>query len=239
MAADEKSLYQKVNDYFYEDKVYGITNAYEVDNYKILPLQKSYNFIYFAWQQENELFEDISDDPAIGKSVRQNGLKFHVSIPEWDQDLYNRSFDLLIPLLMKQGVDFKFLKSGHKMSDQKGQAGKDITIYASARPDKNLGEWEKLIYDITIALVQSKIQPGYKVVNNAKKEYLIDGCNYISYRYENETTKKRIRPNPDPITKFKINIPNQMLPTLYQNAEEGTFSQRVLEAQASQRPQHT
>lgn len=236
MAADEKTVYQLVNDYFRDPKNRKLLSKYMLNqyNYRTSRTIDSEKFIYFQMEDETELFEDTDEDtkkrdPKIGKIVCDYGLKFHVSIPEWDDELYKKSFDLLLPLLMGQQVEFKFLRSEFKMSEQTGQAGKDITIYANMTPQKSLEDWTDLIIRITTILVENDIPPGYAVEGTSTKpQFKIKGCNYVTYRYEDEAHGTHKRPKPDPVTSIRIEVQGQENPRPYinQNARDSSTIER-------------
>jgi hypothetical protein len=143
--------------------------------------------------------EDLSNPPVPseqGTIFEKHGLKLHISLPEWDFQLYAQAHNILIPLLLKERVNFKILRrfsvDSHGkdctnfMSQQQGQAGKDITIYVNLNPEKTREEWRDLCIKVTQTLVTNNIPPGYQVKSLTKPEVQIPGSNYLSYRYEVE-----------------------------------------------------
>jgi hypothetical protein len=227
MAANESTIYQCVNDYFKEKRSRMDKFKLNEYSYRASLTIDSDNFIYFSMESEIDLFDNVEviKDSRIGQMVCDYGLKFHVSIPEWSDELYNKGFDLLLPFLMEQKVEFKILKSNLKMSDQTGQAGKDITIYANATPEKSLENWTDLITGITTILVKNGVPPGYLSEGvKQKPESRITGCNYITYRYEKERNKKNVRLKTDPVASIKIEVPDQEKPKCYVRQDESPQS---------------
>ena len=205
MAANDKTIYDLVTEYFPVGKDLNLEDKYIIQehNYKAAIASEARAFINLSRGVNVEIDSPPRERSAFGKYIAPCTLKFHVSIPEDEEILQKNAFDLLIPILMEHGVNFKFLKKGLKMSAERGQAGKDITIFANTRLDKTMSDWQKLITEITTVLVANNIPPGYQVEGDAEKpEYKIQGCNYVTYRYE--------RPKPvDPIKKMQIDVPNQ------------------------------
>lgn len=220
MAAEKKSIYKEANEYFEKKE----NCNYKYQNYMVIhssALNKG--FIFFNPYDETELEDKSLDEKAksseFGETAKSYGLKFHVSIPEWDRNLYKKGFDLLIPILMDAKVDFKFLKSNLSMSTQTGQAGKDITIYANMTPEKSFEDWQELINTMTETLVKNGVPPGYEVKSTKiKPEFKIKGCNYVTYRYENESKPSSVcrkRPKPDIVKLMEVTVKNQEKPILY------------------------
>lgn len=212
MSASDSALptYKEISLKFYERQRYDEEKAIQCENYQIFPMAgDAMDFIYFAAQPfyitpvKKERY-----DPKVGKSFREHGLKFHITLPEMDRELFNKECNILIPLLMSHGVDFKILKEHLRMSDDPDQAGKDVTIYASYRPDKSLADWKNIIKEITVTLVENHIPPGYLVESTFKKpEYGIEGCHYVSYRYEINNNPKT--PKKDFLKKVYIDVEGQ------------------------------
>ncbi len=213
MAADEKTIYDLVTEYFVVDKDYDVNDTIDIPpNYKANVLPKNKDFIYIGVKRTKDLSQDspTRERSNFGKVAGRHVLKFHISIPEDNEILHKRAVDVLMPILMKQGVNFKFLKKGLKMSEIEGeeeQAGRDITIYTNTTLDKKLDDWTRFITEITTALVQHQIPPGYCVTG--KGEHEINGCNYVTYRYE------RGDPPKDPVQIIHIDVPNQIMSTQY------------------------
>lgn len=216
MAANDKTIYDLVTERFPNGKDFGLEDVYVIQehNYKAAIASEARSFINLSRGTNVEIDSPPRSRSSFGQYIAPCTLKFHVSIPEDDEILQKKAFDLLIPILMEHGVNFKFLKKGLKMSVEREQAGKDITIFANTRLDKTMGDWQKLITEITTVLVANNIPPGYQVEGDVEKpEYKIQGCNYVTYRYE--------RPKPrDPIEKMQIDVPNQKEASHYMDFKE-------------------
>jgi len=216
MAADDKTIYELVTEHFSVDKDLDLLDVYIIQghNYKAAIAPKAPNFINISRGTDVEKDSRPRERSKFGQYVAPCTLKFHVSIPEDEEILRKKAFDLLIPILIGHGVNFKFLKKGLKMSAESGQAGKDITIFANTRLDKKTEDWQKLITEITAVLVTNNIPPGYQVEGDVEKpEQKIQGCNYVTYRYE--------RPKPvDPLKNMKIDVPNQKEASPYMALKE-------------------
>ena len=213
MAADEKTIYEDITDHFFVGKKYDMNDVIDVQpNYRASILGENKDFIYLGVKKTKNILEDSPPlhRSELGQLAVKHELKFHISIPEDDEALHKRAIDVLIPVLMKHHVNFKFLKKGLKMTDVEGeeqQAGRDITIYAKNSPDKELKDWTALTTEITEFLVKNDIPPGYLVTGKGERK--ITGCNYVTYRYEKRT------PRDDPIKSMVINIPCQKAPEQY------------------------
>lgn len=53
-----------------------------------------------------------------------------------------------------------------------------------------------------------------------KPQYKIKGCNYVTYRYEDEATGTHKRPKPDPVTSIRIEVQGQENPRPYISQNE-------------------
>lgn len=194
------SLYEKANSKFKENKTYSFKEAIQEGNFLIQPLTQNKKFIGIT----NMFREDDVEKTKEGEIFYKSGLKFHISLPEWDSNLYQKGCDIIVDTLMAYGVDSKFIKSGYKMSDDPQQAGKDVTAYARYSPEKSIVEWNEVLNSITQKLVDAKIPPGYRVSGSmGKNEKIIEGSNYITYRYEKK------QPKIDPGTEFKVTVGGQ------------------------------
>ncbi len=233
MAAEKKTIYDLATERFpaneYRDPLKDIWDVPGY-NYRVSVPADATNFINFAKGNSQELEEmlltaDESDDTPperseFGEFAIKNRLKFHVSIPE-EAPLQKKAFDIIIPVLMRHEVNFKFLRKPLKMSDTLGQAGKDVTIFTNTRGDKTVKEWGALIHEITEALVKNNVPPGYKVNLNLREEpeNRIEGCHYVTYRYE-KIKNRRNWPNPDLVDDIVITVENQQEPQNPPNSQK-------------------
>lgn len=97
---------------------------------------------------------------------------------------------------------------------------------------------------MTEKLVAAEIPPGYRPPGTSKKpERMLNGCNYITYRYLDEDGRikrlkggerekilalldddMQIKEKDDPISKLKITVANQVdIPTWEDKAEKSIF----------------
>ncbi len=133
--------------------------------------------------------EDSSGEPSKeGNIFKEYGLKFHISLPEFNLPMYKRGWDIVRNTLFYHKVQsFKVIMPGKKMSDEVGQEGKDVTVYIDAEPNRTTAEWKIVLEDITNRLAQDGISPGYRPLGTSDKpEKPIRGTNYVTYRYEND-----------------------------------------------------
>ncbi len=120
-----------------------------------------------------------------GEFFKNNKLKFHIGLPENDEPMFEKGWNITKDILMNNNVGFfKIINKGLKMSDQIGQEGKDITIYAYYDPDKDLAKWQSILQTINQHLIDAKIPPGKKPSGIKKEERPISGSSYITYRYD-------------------------------------------------------
>lgn len=143
-----------------------------------------------------------------------NRLKFHISLPE---DKYAEGWDVVMPILIaREVVLFKIPHQGESMSSQKGQYGKDITVYADKNPNYGIEDWQEILTQITDALVKAQIPPGYKTARTETESKRFDneitGSKYISYRYD---TKKTINKDEDPCIRLRINVDQPYEPQIF------------------------
>jgi hypothetical protein len=149
------------------------------------------------------------------------GLKFHISLPEWDREHYKSGCDIVADILMENGISFKYIKDRYKMSADGEQAGKDITVAAAYNPEKDVLFWSRLLTQITRKLVNSDINPGYRVLGSADKpERPIRGSNYVTYRYENELLQGLDWPPDDPASHIEVNVQKQKEPRVFQESQD-------------------
>ena len=226
MAADDKTIYDLVTERFPNGKDFDLLeDLYILQGYNYKAGLSSDSTDYISLTRGSSGFSVDSpprEKSPFGNSISRHRLKFHVSIPEEDHELKKRAFDLLIPIMMRYEVSFKFLRESLKTYNDPLQAGKVITIYTKDNLDKNKEAWERLIYEITSTLVQNGIPPGYRVGFNApakvKPERKINGSNYVTYRYESIKW-----PNPDPVEDIRIDVKDQQESKIYEktNQEHG------------------
>jgi hypothetical protein len=143
------------------------------------------------------------DDPEgqpsqEGHIFKEYGLKFHISLPEFNLEMYKKGWNIVRNTLFYHKVQsFKVIMPGKKMSDDLGQEGKDVTVYIDAEPSRTVEEWKIVLEDVTNRLAQEGISPGYRPPGTAAKpEKPIKGTNYVTYRYENK--KEESWPEFDP-----------------------------------------
>lgn len=146
------------------------------------------------------VFYILSREPIPGGETQEGnvfeeyGLKFHISLPE-NESLRGLAWDLVKDILIEhQLVQFKVVRSGYKMSDVHGQAGKDITIYAYKNPEKNLQEWQMILQKINDDLSNAQIPPGAKVQGTVNLPE-VSLSPYISYRYDLEGGNRKRKLN--------------------------------------------
>lgn len=120
-----------------------------------------------------------------GKFIEANKLKFHISLPENNSNMFEKGWAITKNILMNHNVNsFKIIKAGIKMSDEVGQEGKDITIYAYFNPEKDIASWELILKSINQQLIEAGVTPGRKPSGVKKEQKAISGSDYITYRYE-------------------------------------------------------
>lgn len=145
------------------------------------PLQKERHFILMTHLKTSKASE-LKDMNAAHINFR---LKFHISLPENEPELFSAGWNIIKTILIQNEVGlFKIVRPGEKMSSTPGQAGKDITIYAYDDKQRSIPQWCEIFESIIEKLVRRGIPPGYRVKND---EYIDTTC-YISYRYEGEKT---------------------------------------------------
>jgi len=189
-------LYDALNEHFSRTKEWLDCGGYQAG---LVPGNE--DFICF-----NKRGRPSKDSCADGKIFQQHGLKFHVGLPEFDRDMYTQGWNILIEVLFRNSVEnFKVIRSNCRMSDESGQEGKDITIYADSEPKRTAEEWKAVLEEITNKLAAAKIIPGYRPPGTEKKpEKPVNGSNYITYRYYDEFAKKSVWPKRDPCQKINV-----------------------------------
>jgi len=147
-------------------------------------LNKSFIFIKI------ELDWDKMNKTEDGRAIEDYGMKFHVSLNEEKREDFNRGWDIVCTACMREELNFKVIYPRLKMSDVPEQKGKDVSIYIELRPDKYLSDWKNLAKEISEKLHIAGISPGFRPEDTVKKgkiikkEHLIPGTPYVSYRYE-------------------------------------------------------
>lgn len=151
----------------------------------------------------------VCEDEATIPVDHSQGLKFHISLPEDNQEQYAKAWNLIKDILIRHRVRyFKIVDENTKMSMGDGsQRGKDVTIFAQYNPEKSIGAWQELLQEITETLQQNNITPGYRPINSGHRaDEPITGSNYISYRYENGA------PEVDAVADIRVSVPHQLPP---------------------------
>lgn len=140
---------------------------------------------------ERNMAESCEEGDIFGKC----NLKFHISLPETDRELYAQGWDIVKDIFIaEEVVYFKVAHEKSRMSKSKlsgeeegSQRGKDITIYASCNPEFSSQDWLRVIKKVTIALANEYIPPGYETIKEGERaDEPIKGNPYCSYRYENK-----------------------------------------------------
>lgn len=147
----------------------------------------------------------------------QYGLKFHISLPEWNRSKFKKGWGIVNNILRRHQVaDFKVIREPYKMSDNPPQRGKDITIYASSNPNITKEQWLQIMQEITQELTRNEIPPGYRPPKRSMQdrgviqEEGVTGSNYVSYRYENHQGRwPRVDPC-SPVAGFIVSVPDQL-----------------------------
>jgi hypothetical protein len=147
---------------------------------------KTKDFIYFA----NDKYKPnkISECSDVGILCKIYGLKFHISLPEDDENSRAKGWKIIKDILIDKNINgFKIIKKDKKMSEVEEQRGKDITIYAKLNPELRARDWLAILQKITEHLVQAGVSPGYRCPGSKDEpEKPINGSNYITYRYDDE-----------------------------------------------------
>ncbi len=205
----EQSKYELVNNTFQEDRRYRLNETLEIEKFCIYPPPENPKFIGFIYNEDDDFMESDKKSDE-GKIFLKHGLKFHLSLPEWDRNAYKLGCDIVIDILMKNKISFKIIKDQYRMSADPNQAGKDVTINAAYSPEKTISDWSMILSQITLALMDVKVNPGYRVEGTkSKREEPVLGSNYFTYRYYNEVTKKSSWPKDNPAKLIAVNVGNQ------------------------------
>ncbi len=148
------------------------------------------DFIYF--ENNNAKPKKFSECSDVGILFKIYGLKFHISLPEQNENMRKIGWKVIKDILIeKQITEFKILKKGEKMSKDEEQRGKDVTIYANLNPDLRTKDWQALLQQITQELVKAGVSPGYRCPDDKNKpEKPVQGSNYITYRYHDESSSR-------------------------------------------------
>jgi len=178
------------------------------DNTKIV---EHYEDQPYGFRDTKSGFFEIYKNPTPDDYDNKYGLKFHISLPEFDylidggedkekREYYKKGWDVIKQVLIKYEVnlfkicDDTLLLSKEDIGKGEGvgsQRGKDVTIYASSNASYKDKEWKKIIYEITENLIDAGIPPGYKTKREGDRaDNTLEGNNYVSYRYEIEAPKK-------------------------------------------------
>ncbi len=123
----------------------------------------------------------------LGKEEESAGWKIHISIDDQNDENIRVTFNRVVPIMMRYSLGMaKFLKTTCPKDDATGvyDHGRHITIYCSLQrfveEGFTIAQWKELLTDITRALIECGIMPGY--TNAVSKP--IGGSNYCSYRYD-------------------------------------------------------
>lgn len=115
--------------------------------------------------------ESSGNECEEGRIFKKHGLKFHISLPEYDPEMFKRGWDIVCRVLMHhQVVSFKVIRAAYKMSDKKGQEGKDVTVLADANLDMSAAQWKTVLEEITNRLVEAGVKPGYRTQGTEEKQ---------------------------------------------------------------------
>jgi hypothetical protein len=192
--------YDALNTHFNTNGTWLENNDYMV---AIIPSNKQFIAFFKKEEPKGECPEGII--------FKNHGLKFHISLPEYNGEMYRKGWDIVRDTLMSHQVaSFKIVRSEFKMSDSPGQEGKDVTVYVDIEPGRTLSSWKNVLQDVTNNLVIAGITPGYRTPGTLEKpEAGVNGSNYITYRYYNEKTRQSVWPNPDPCQNIHVTTQNQ------------------------------
>jgi len=202
--------YDRLNEHFNAGKARRLSDKNSKYTAMILPLNPAFIALSSA-----ALLEEYPESRGEGAIFKKYQLKFHVSLPDWNKDMFAEGWGIIRDILMQHRVTlFKVIRAGKSMSNTAGQAGKDVTIYASDNPEKTLIEWGQICQELTEALVRANIPPGFRPHGTAgKREQSVAGSSYICYRYcdEAEENAKRASPwpAPDPCANLRVNVSGQ------------------------------
>jgi hypothetical protein len=128
--------------------------------------------------------------------------KFHISLQEaknkdkiYHGTNFCQGFNLIKDILISEQYNIKSFKVADMTNimacgAQGLQRGKDITIFINTDPGKSIIEyWNPLLTEIITKLVINQVKPGFAPIVEGdydRKDKLIRGTTYISYRYEKE-----------------------------------------------------
>jgi hypothetical protein len=176
--------------------------SYESLNLKLIressPQKEVQHNGYYARDNKKGFIElmaerDMSEPCEEGIIFGKCDLKFHISLPENDRELYAQGWDIAKDVLIEE--DVLFFKVAHEKSrmsqskipdEEKGsQRGKDITIYTGCNPEFSSQDWLRVIKRVTVALAAANIPPGYETIKKGgRADESMKANPYCSYRYE-------------------------------------------------------
>ncbi len=197
-----------------------ISGAYKSEAYNV-SRPKENGFYTITKKSEPDISRDkgkfFNSDLKFHLSLPEDDSKVDPSLPQESRSFYERGWDIIQTILRKNEVSyFKITANECRMSQSINtphQQGKDVTIYAAENPEYDEGDWIRIISEITTALVNEDIPPGYRTSNQGERiDKRLIGNNYVSYRYEKAEPKVDIFANSRIINRF--NWPANQLPNI-------------------------
>lgn len=196
-------------------------------------------FLHFASVSSKPV--PLEEQTKIGKLSIKTGLKFHISLPEWDRRLYRMACNVIIRELIRKKINsFKVVRDHERMSWTIGQEGKDFTIYVKGNPEMSLKDWSGLLNGINTVLLEKNVPPGYRILGNyisalkdyedlkgemikhrIPKEARVQGSFRFYYRYEEPIFEK------DPIEVIKIESSSSIESRSYTSVKEALQARQI------------
>lgn len=129
----EACSYTKLNDHFDKSK-----GRIIIDQYVAMVIPRNPNFFMLTYVGERK------DECEEGKISTIVGLKFHISLPEPDNEKFelSRGWGIINSVLRAHQADMKMIRRGINMFDVPEQRGKIITVYTS--PEKDNKAWQSM-----------------------------------------------------------------------------------------------
>lgn len=147
----------------------------------------------------------------INRQTKTLGWKFHIGLDINDMNKEDgrslnleKGFDIAYDILVKHKVtnfkvmipitvyDIASISSEQSSESQKTQINKQITIYASANPEKKPIDWEDIFIEITRAYQENNVK-CFSLKNEIhKSERRIPGSDFITYRYDSDKNLKYV-----------------------------------------------
>lgn len=128
----------------------------------------------------------IGEGSDTSDKTKAEGWKFHISLCD-----VKVGWNVLKNVLVAHKVQSsKVVVHGVQMTGV--QSGKEVTIYAWYNDEKSPKDWQKVLAEITVRLVEAKVPPGERAKSSGDKTELFFKDNrYLTYRYQHESEGKK------------------------------------------------